>query len=79
MEYNCKVNKLKKGELINKKGRIANKYNGVYYCNITFRQQIQTYNGPIDVSIKCSYTANCKECKDLTVICKKYEDFIRYD
>ena len=79
MEYNVKNQKLKKGELINKKGRLAKKYNGVYYCNIGFIEETQTYNGPISLQIKCCSLTNCKECKDLNKISKQYEEFIRYD
>ena len=79
MEYNVKNKKLKKGELINKKGRLAKKYNGIYYCNIEFIKETQTYNGPISLNMNCSSLTNCKDCIELNAICKQYEDFIRYD
>ena len=79
MEYNFKNKKLKKGELINKKGRLAKKYNGIYYCNIGFIKETQTYNGPISLNMNCSSLTNCKDCEELNAICKQYEDFIRYD
>ena len=79
MEYNFKNKKLKKGELINKKGRLAKKYNGIYYCNIEFIKETQTYNGPISLNMNCSSLTNCKDCIELNAICKQYEDFIRYD
>jgi len=80
MEKNIKIKGLKKGILINKKGLIAKKKNGKYFCCISFLKESKSENGrKIIGKVKCMYNIICKECEELNDNSNEYENFIKYD
>lgn len=79
MKRNLEKNKIKKGNLINKKGRICYKNNdNKYYCGYkNCIEETPTSNGKKLISFICQFPENCKDCQDLTANCKIYEKCLK--
>lgn len=68
-----RTNKIKKNQLYNKENRIATKYGGSYYCNISFIAETKSMN-KLRVNLKCIYPSQCPACKDLSDNLSMYKD-----